>query len=207
MLFATEAAESIMWERVICFVLTGPVSDIISVFLWTYFSFEECVSSLFVFSLSIDCFCLLTNQMLFQAKLISLTRDANSRSHVGRQAPSSPESHIYIHSDNQKPTATQNKAFSKTTVHRQAPKTDYSDRIQKYSSMDQDESMSPLHTPAPRSRAPKPTLYDTSDIDYRSRALSPKGRSPKGKSTKTKSRPRSKSPFKENQGNSIVIVQ
>jgi len=95
-----------------------------------------------------------------------------------------------------------NKAFSKTTVARQPFKADFpgSNRI-----TDPDDSSSPLDTPAPRGRAPRPTIYDTSDLDLRSA----KSRSPKrsrsrsrGKSPKSKSSPKPKSwsPQREKKG-------
>lgn len=78
------------------------------------------------------------------------------------------------------------KAFTKMTVSKQPVVSD-----PKQGSLDLEDSASPLDTPAPRARAPRPTVYDTSDIEYRvGRARSPKARSPK-----------SRSPAKEKSGN------
>ena len=77
------------------------------------------------------------------------------------------------------------KAFTKTVVNKPVLKGDYSDRLYKHSAVDGDENNSPLDTPAPRSRAPKPTSYDTSDIEFKARQ---------------KAKSRSRSPPKKDQG-------
>ncbi|XP_053401553.1 protein TALPID3-like isoform X2 [Mercenaria mercenaria] len=120
-------------------------------------------------------------QMAMQAKLLSMTRETTARPYHPRSY--SPESHSTT-------AAVSNKAFSKTTVTRQPNVGDYT----KHSALDLEESASPLDTPAPRARAPRPTIYDTSDIEYRvGRARSPKARLPKARSPQ----PRSRSPVKE----------
>lgn len=124
-------------------------------------------------------------QMAMQAKLLSMTRDSSyTRPYQPRSY--SPESHT---------TSAPNKAFSKTVVTRQPPV--------KHSVLDLEEADSPLDTPAPRGRAPRPTFYDNSDIEYRiGKARSPKARSrsPKAKSPKGRAR----SPAKEKQDRGIL---
>jgi hypothetical protein len=123
-----------------------------------------------------------------------MTRETNGRPYQPRSY--SPESRF---------SSAPNKAFSKTTVTRQPPNVvDYS----KHSALDLEESTSPLDTPAPRARAPRPTIYDTSDIEYRvGRARSPKARSPKARSPKARSpKPRSRSPVKEKLGNTSKMI-
>lgn len=115
-----------------------------------------------------------------------MTRDAPVQSQPYHPRSYSPETH-----------QASNRAFSKTTVAKQPPKGDYSNLKHSALDLDHDETTSPLHTPAPRARAPRPTVYDTSDIDYRAcRSSSPKGKSPKAKSPKARSR----SPKKDKAG-------
>ncbi|XP_052767112.1 protein TALPID3-like isoform X2 [Mya arenaria] len=128
-------------------------------------------------------------QMAMQAKMLGMSREPNTKPYHPRSY--SPESNLQV------PT---NRAFSKTTVTRQQPhKGDYS----RQTVLDLDESSSPLDTPAPRARAPRPTIYDTSDMEIRAaRARSPKAKSPhRARSPKTRSspKPRSRSPAKEKQ--------
>ena len=108
-----------------------------------------------------------------------------SRSHAGSRSPEN----VYRRPDTSTPTAGPFKrAFTKSVVSKPAVKGDYSDRVHKYSTLDVDESNSPLDTPAPRSRAPKPTSYDTSDIEFKARQ---------------RARSRSKSPGKKDIGMSF----
>ena len=112
------------------------------------------------------------------------------RSHGSR----SPEN-IYRRPDTSTPTAALSKrAFTKTVVNKQPVKGDYSDKVHKYAAVDVDESNSPLDTPAPRTRAPKPTSYDTSDIEFKARQRA-----------RSRSRSRSKSPAKKDPGKSCLF--
>lgn len=121
----------------------------------------------------------------FQAKLLSMTREEGSSGHTYHHRSYSPES--------RHPPS--NKAFSKTTVAWQPAKTT------SHSLVDPDDS-SPLDTPAPRARAPRPTI-NTSDIEIKAaRAKSPKSRSPKSRSPKRSSpKSKSRSPVRDRKGN------
>ena len=125
-----------------------------------------------------------------QAKLLSMTRGtAVSRVHGGSRSPEN----VFRRQETSTPSAAHlNKAFTKTVVNKPASKSNYSDRLHKYATVDGDESNSPLDTPAPRSRAPKPTSYDTSDIEFKARQ-------------KAKSRSRSRSPAKKDQGMQLYL--
>ncbi|KAL4237540.1 hypothetical protein ACF0H5_002254 [Mactra antiquata] len=140
-------------------------------------------------------------QIAMQAKLLSMTRNGPVHSQSYHPRSYSPEANISS-------AQTSNKAFSKTTVAKQPPKGDYSNLKNSALDLDHDESTSPLDTPAPRARAPRPTVYDTSDIEYRvARSRSPKCRSPKAKSPKCKSpksRSRSRSPTKDKADRGIL---
>ena len=106
----------------------------------------------------------------------------------------SPEN-IYRRPDTSTPTAALPKrAFTKTVVNKQPVKGDYSVKVHKYTAVDVDESNSPLDTPAPRTRAPKPTSYDTSDIEFKARQRA-----------RSRSRSRSKSPAKKDPGRSSIF--
>lgn len=125
-------------------------------------------------------------QLAMQAKLISMTRDtSNARPYHPRSY--SPESHFTT-------ASVPHKAFTKTAISRQPNVSD-----SKHHDLELEDSASPLDTPAPRARAPRPTIYDTSDIEFRvGRARSPKARSPKPRSPKARSpKPKSRSPAKE----------
>ncbi|KAK3597345.1 hypothetical protein CHS0354_034588 [Potamilus streckersoni] len=111
-------------------------------------------------------------QIAMQAHLLSLTRDVPSskytRSSTAIRSPSrSPEPQKKQYTVISQPK----KAFSKTTVSKAAPCGNYGEK-KHVSRVDVEES-SPLDTPAPRSRAPKPVAFDSSDIVTRSRTHSP----------------------------------
>ena len=99
------------------------------------------------------------------------------------------------------------KAFSKTTVARQP--------FDGHSALDADESSSPLDTPAPRARAPRPTI-NNSDLEIMAakspgrlksrspaRSRSPgrtKSRSPGRTKSRSPKRSKSRSPKRDRQG-------
>lgn len=117
--------------------------------------------------------------------MLSLTRDADSKHHVYHPRSYSPKSHT-----------SQNKAFTKSTVAWQPPHRSESQHS-RHSLLDHDESSSPLDTPAPRARAPRPTI-NKSDIEIKA-AKSPhrsKSRSPKRSPTRSPKR----SPVRDRQG-------
>ncbi|XP_052275900.1 TALPID3 protein-like isoform X2 [Dreissena polymorpha] len=119
-------------------------------------------------------------QMALQAKFLTMTREPAAKPYQPRSY--SPEANIHVG----------NRAFSKTTVNRPPAKVDNSHS--RHSMLDHDDSLSPLDTPAPRAKAPRPTIYDTSDLEIRAaRARSPyKGSSPTT-ALKTRSSPKQRS--------------
>lgn len=99
---------------------------------------------------------------------------AVSRTHIGSRSPEN----IHRRQETSTPAAVSRQAFTKTVVNKPPVRV-----------VDIDESNSPLDTPAPRARAPKPTSYDTSDIEFKARQ---------------KARSRSKSPGKKDPGIHIL---
>ena len=89
------------------------------------------------------------------------------------------------------------KAFSKTTVAQQPIIRDYTNN----NVLDIEDLTSRLDIPVPRARVPKPTIYNASNIEYRSRVRSPNPRSPVLRACK----PRSRSPPKEKRGKILFL--
>lgn len=109
---------------------------------------------------------------------------AVSRTHTESRSPET----IHRRQETSTPAAGQSKkAFTKTVVNKPMVKGDYS--THRYAAGDGEDSNSPLDTPAPRTRAPKPTSYDTSDIEFKAR-----------QKARSRSRSRSRSPAKKDPG-------